>query len=59
MVAKAVIRIDVTTTPIDGTCPDCGFDALLQVTGYHLSEHGVSTMLQKVTCGQCAAEAAR
>ena len=58
-VGRAVIRIDVVTRPAEGECPVCGFDALLEVTGYHLGEHGVSTVLRRVMCGRCVAEAQR
>lgn len=57
--AVHVVRIDLVAVPIEGECPTCGFDALLRVTGYHLTEHGVTTMLRQVHCGRCIAEASR
>lgn len=54
-----ILQITTVVRPVDGECPDCHFDALRRISGFHLSLHGVTTVFEHVYCGRCRAEERR
>lgn len=60
MMARSVtIQVDYVTEPVDGECPECGFNALRRVTAYHLGHTGVTVLARRTFCGRCVAEQRR
>ncbi len=57
--ASATIHLTPIVDRIDGECPACGFDALVYIRAYHITDRGVGLVAERIECGRCASDERR
>lgn len=48
-----VIHVHAIVDYNAGECPECGFDSMVQIRLYQLTERGVGKLADRTRCGRC------
>lgn len=47
------IRLHLSHRRLEGDCPECGFESMVNISGIELQPTGVKIWFDKTYCGRC------